>query len=310
MSLKNTYYEVAVAKAKKQTLVVDSLLEESPILAGIPMEASSDGLFNTYEEQTEVTGADLVDLDGILPEINSTSALKQIGLSPIGGKIKVGVDKARAYPGGVEAYFASKLRPVMTATGNGLEKAIFYNSFRAFAATNNKLIDAGGSGATNYSMVCVRYAPQQINGLFDPNGFGNGKMFEILPINDGKMYEDADGRLIFGTAIKSYFGMQLANERYVSGIVNNDIVNDAPAGVRTFATPDMVDQMILNARGGANTVIYMHPAALTKLNQYKSDKLTMTPGDNAYNSMLASWNGIPIITSWNLLAGTEAKVTV
>ena len=274
------------------------------------MEPTSDGLFNTYEEQTEVTGADLVDFDGALPEINSTTTLKQVGLSSIGGTIKVGQDKARAYPGGVAAYFNSKLRPIMKATGNGLEKAIFYNSFRAFAATNSNLLDGGGSGSTNYTIMCVRYSSQEINGLYDPNGFGNGKMFDIVKINGGNVYEDSNGRLIYGTAIKSYFGMQLANSKYVSGIVNCDIANDDPTGTRTFPTPDQIDEMIMNARGGANTVIYCHPKVLTKLGQYKSDKLVITGGEKGYDSRIVTWNAIPIVTSWNLLDGTEAKVTV
>lgn len=309
MALTEVLRDLAIQKAPKQAVLVDALTEEAPMLAGLPLEASSHGLSNVYEQVTDIDAGDIVDLDEALPTINANSELKQVDLSVFGGKITVGEDKAKKF-GGASAYFAKKMPKILRQTGNDMEAGLFYNNFRAHTIANNKDVSAGGSSDTNYSILCVHFVPGEVTGLYDEEGFGNGKVFDMSPINGGNIYEDSNGVLVYGMRMKTYFGIQLANSRYVSSIVNNDIANDDPAGTRTFATETMLDDMVTNARGAVGTTfIYCHPKVKSYIGSiYKLDKMRLQNADREVNSIVDAWNGIPIIGTYNVLDGTEADV--
>jgi len=305
MSLTDAFREVAIKRSTKQPQMVDQLLEEAPILGAIRMEDSTDGLHNVYEEIESVTPAQLVDADEALPVVNAKTNLKQVDLSVVGGIIEVGEDKARAF-GGAAAYFAKKQPIIMQKTGMDLEKSILYNSFRAYALANSKLQDAAGTGSTNYSMLCVKFVPGQVTGLFDSEGFGSGAFMDVESLSGGNIYKDSNGVLVRGIRYKSYMGMQLANARYVSGIANIDITNSKTP------TEKQILQMLEDARAtSGNTLIMCHPMVLSLvLGAFKSSALQMRPDSRDYNTMIDTWNGIEIVTSRNFDNGDEAKVTI
>jgi hypothetical protein len=301
----NTFREIAIENAVKQTVLIDSLLEESPILAGMPMEPSTHGLSNVFEKITSVTGAGMVDMDAPLGTMDATTELAQNDLSIIGGQMFVGEDKARKF-GGATAYFNKKLPLALKTTGMDIEAAILYNNLRAFTVTEGKAESAGGSSNINYSVVAVTWTRGEITGLYDAEGFGNGKVFDITPINGGNIYADSNGILGYGVRVKSYMGVQLANSRYVSSIVNIDLDSVTPKPV----TDTMMDNLLLNCRNNTSTVIYMHPRVLTYLFTYKASKLMMNVTDNNVNRVIAYWNGVPIVTSYNFLDALETNVTI
>ena len=47
--IKNFFRDVAIAMAKKQTVMIDAVTEEAPILAMLPMQEATHGLRNVYE---------------------------------------------------------------------------------------------------------------------------------------------------------------------------------------------------------------------------------------------------------------------
>lgn len=305
MATTEAFREIAIKRSTKQPQMVDQLLEESPILAAIPMQESSDGLHNTYEELESVTEAQVVDADEALPVVNAKSKLKQIDLSIFGGLIECGEDKARSF-GGFPEYVASKQPAILTKTGNSMEQSILYNNIRATASDAGNLQDAGGTGSTNYSILCVKWVPGQTTGLYDPSGFGRGAVMDVTAINGGSLYKDSNSRLVFGVRYKGYIGIQLANTQYVSGIVNVDIDNDKTP------TSDEIEEMLEDARATAgNTFIYCHPRVRRVVfGSFKDGALNMVPADGDYNRLISMWDDIPIVTSRNFKNGDEAKVTV
>jgi hypothetical protein len=314
MSANNTFREVAIEHSQKQPKMVDQFLEDAPILEMIPFEETSHGLYNVYEELVDVTGAGLVDMDEALPIVDVTTKLDQVSLSVIGGKMFVGEDKARQF-GGAGNYFAKKQGSVLRKTGMDLETAMLYNNIRAKAIESggDHLIDAGGTGSTNYSILAVKWVSGETAGLYDPNGFGKGMLMDVKPLNGGNLSDfsttTTDGRSVtisgYGIRMKSYVGMQLANARYVSSIVNVDLANDK------LPTEAQIDDLIDSVRGqvGGSTWLYMHPKVYTSLFKYKGDSLEIRVSDEIVRSF-TTWNGIPIVTSYNFKKGTEAKVTV
>lgn len=311
MSAKKYFRELAIEQAPKQSVMIDAVTEDAPILAMIPMEPASNGFQNVYEEVKNIDGAQFVSLDDELPDIGMDGELRYVDLSVLGGKQFVGEDKA-VKMGGAGAYFAKKMPSVLRETGANTERSILYNNIRTFAKTNDKLINAGGTNDGNmYSMLCVKWVAGETTGLYDTNGFGNGKVFDIMPINGGNAYEKSvNGKDIlgYGQRIKNYMGIQLANDRYVSGIANIDLTPDAgeATGFTALPTEQQIDELILKARGSSgNTFIYCHPAVLSALNVYKGDKLNMPVAEGNMNRLIAFWNDIMFVTSYNFLE-TEA----
>lgn len=303
---KDVFYELAVAKAKDQTDLIDAFTEEAPILASLPMQPTSDGLKNVYEEIVSIDAAQAVDFDGALTELNMDTKLEESTLSKFGGMMTVKEDAAEAF-GGAGSYFAMKTEPILIETGAAIEQTLIYNNIRATAFSNGKLVNAGGDQNTNYSIVAVKWVQGQTTGLYDPAGFGNGKVFDIMPMSGGNLYEVEAGVPGYAQRLSTYFGIQLANPRYVAGICNidPDIADDA-----AMVTERQMDALVTSVRGNpANTAIYMHPNMLSELNRFKSSKLQMVTTQGDVNRVVTMWNGIPIIPSYNFLDKTETNVS-
>jgi hypothetical protein len=316
MAIKNFFRDLGIKMAPKQAHEVDYVTEEAPLLAGLPMQPASNGLRNVHEEIKDIDGAQLVNLDDELPSINSEGTLGYQDLSVLGGIIRVGEDKARKM-GGPAAYFASKMPSILRQTGADTEKSLIYNNIRPYAKANSREQDAGGTTAdSQYSMVCVKWVDGETTGLYDSDGFGNGKVFDMQAVAGGNVYEytdpaDSKSKLVYGERIKAYFALLLANPRNVSSIVNIELTADdtTDTGFKALPTEAQIDDMILQARGNpANTKIYCHPKVLNALKVYSGSALQMTPADDDYNRTITRWDGIEIIPTFNFDEGTEAVV--
>lgn len=310
----NVFRDIAIKMAKKQQELVDALTEEAPILQMIPMQPASHGFQNVYEKLVSIKGAKLADLDDELPEVDVTSKLEQEDLSVIGGTMYVGDDKARKF-GGPSSYFNGKLPSILRQTGSDTEKSLIYDVIRQTAIDNGNVIDIGGSADTNFSILVVKWVRGENIGLYDPTGPGRnqGKLLETIPLVGGqrfkKKFDFADGSskeiTVFGADFKTYFGLQLANPRYVSAMVNIDIDTDP----RSFPTEKQINELLHRARATAgNTFIYMHPRLMTELLEYKSAHLQVEVNTSDMNFRFNAWNGIPIITSYNFEDGLETNV--
>lgn len=306
-----TLREISLAFAKKQPKQVDYLTESSPILDSMTYQESTHGLKHAYEILDSVTGGSFVDIDGALPSVDATGELKWQDLSILGGIHKVGQDKVRQL-GGMAKYLASKTPQIMRKTASNAEQALIYNILQDFAKKSGKLVSAVTSptGSKYYSILAVRWQDGEMTGLYDPNGFKTpGALMDVEPINGGNVYENpaVTGQLIYGAYFKSYFGFLTANARNIAGIVNID---------STAVAPDTLDEQIDNmlaecrAGDGGRTVMYMHRKCLTKLFKFKTDKLMMGSSEKDINRVVASWNGIPIVTSYNFKDGTEDAISL
>lgn len=324
--MKKVFRDIALEMSKKQPQMVDQITEEAPILEALPMEASSHGLQNVYEQVNSIDGAGLLELDDELPEVGADSELKQVDLSILGGVMYIGEDKAKRFAGangsaaaGAARYFASKLPLILRETGMSAERSIIYNNLRAYALANSNLINIGGSAGANYTILAVKYVPGEINGLYDPAGFGRSLLMDIQPISGGNLFPRAvtraDGTarqvLSYGTRLKSYFGIQLANPRYVAAAVNIDLtLTGSPAAYTKMISEMQLDDLCDRVRATpGNTYLYMHSKVKTALFGYKGARLQTEVQVGDLNRTLQSWNGIPIIDSYNFLQGTEPNVT-
>ena len=281
--------------------MVDTILEETPILDIIPFEPASHGLWNVHETIESITGAGFVEMDQVLPTLAMTSKLVHVDLSIMGGKIYCGEDKAQMF-GGKEKYFANKMPAILGQTGVDTEVAILYNCIRKYCIANGLITRAAGAANANYSMLLVRFKEGVTGGLYSPDGFKQGAMLDTRPINGGNIFENySTGVLNYGLRLKGYFGFRIADAKTVHAIVN--VASGA------LPTAIQINDAITAVRGNpGNTKIFLHQKALNLLYKYKEDDLQTRPGDKDYNGVFQYWNGIPLITSYNFLDAAEANV--
>ena len=301
-----TLKELSELHAKKQPHQVEHLTEETPILDKIKFEKASHDLWNVYSEATGVKGAGFVEMNAALPKMAVDSKLKKVDLSIMGGEIEVPEDTAQMF-GGASAYFAKRTPLLLREAGNTTEKKIIYDNFLKYTIDNENAVDASKNSDKAdeklYSILCVRFVPGEVTGLYSEKGFSNGAMLNIKAINGGNLYKNEDDVLVYGVRFKGYFGMQLANKQAVSSIVN--------IGANNIPTEAQLDDLLINARASTgSTYLMMHPKMLSMLNRYKGELLKTTSGEYGINRTFTSWNGIPIITSYNFLDGAETKQIV
>lgn len=294
---------------------IDALTEEAPLLEALPMQTTNKGMQHNFEKLKSVSAIQLVDLDGALPIIGSDSTMDDVTLSVLGGQMTVGEDAANKF-GGVAQYFAKKIKPVLVETGSQLEASLIYNTWRPAAKANNREIDAGGSGsAIMYSILAVKFVEDESFGLFDPNGFGTGKMFDIAPLNNGSLHNvDVGGGVEapgYAQRAKAYFGIQTSNERNIGSIVNIDLTPDGgtDSGFKDFPTEAQMDDLLEHVRANSsNTRLMMHPKVANALAVYKAGRLELGVEDENLKRRFKLWEGIEINQSRNFKNGTEAVV--
>lgn len=300
----DSFYDIAVSSAdgnKMQVAQIDAFTEKAPIIKALPLRPCNKPMQNVYSKITSATGADYTDLDGVLPEMVVTSDLVSVDLSPFGGKILVGEDMAKKF-GGKEAYFADKLPVAMRESAQAMEQSIIYNNFRQFALDEGKCISAGGSSNANYSMIMVNFTDGDNTGLYDPNGFGRGTVFDNMALGNGGLIDIGSGVYGYGMRSKLYTGIQLSNAKYISGIVNIDESN--------LPTALEISKMIDDADGAG--FIYLHPRLKAILGAtFKSQFRTINvDAGSGINTMVDSWDEVPFLTSRNFLRGTETNVSI
>ena len=310
--ISNTIKEIAIELSQKQALMVDSLTEQSPLLEIMPQEQTTHGLQHTYEDLASVTYGGFIDIDGEVPDVGIETALKQIDMSVLAGKDTSGIDVVTKM-GGQAAYTTKRLPKVLTGTGSKLDREFYYNVYRQAAldfGNSQAFTTAVVTGNTGYSMTVIRFEAGVCTGLYDPDGFGEGKMIATFPIAsvENPQWQGTDNnKPVCGYHMRGYLGGMVASPKNVASIVNIDITKVAA----DTSVPEAIDEMLLQARAEAgNAVIVMHPRLKNKLRAFKGDKLQINVADQAFSRNIDVWEGVPIIADFNLLAGTEALVTL
>lgn len=291
--------EIAKQYANKQPLLVDSLTEDAPVLKRFKWEQSTHGLWHLAEEVTEINGAGFVQLDAPLPDMSVETALKKVDLSIMGGKLFVGEDKATQY-GGKDKYLADKLPKLYADSGMNAEKSILYNKIRASAITYGCAINAGGAG---YSVLCVRMKAGENGGLYDPKMFKQGTLLETVPLYGGNLYTNEKGVVGWGWRSKSYFGWQVMVKDANAAVVNIDSSHPL--------TEAMFDNLLEKAKfdKSGDVIVIAHSNLRPTFNSFKRSKIQITSAEKKLDVQLDDINGVPIVYTRNMLAGSESAVT-
>ncbi|WP_308620863.1 major capsid protein [uncultured Desulfovibrio sp.] len=298
-----TLKEIALDKAKKRPELVDYLTEESPILAMLKFIPATHGLWNVEEVLSRVEGPSFVDLGEPLPGMMAETNLRQTYVSVLGGEMEVAKDKADQF-GGAAKYFARRESAILKKAGMDTELAIWRDHWRK-AALKAGLVTKGGATSKCYTVMVVRFDKEINIGIYDPNGFNQGRLVDITPINGGNLYHLRSQKdvLGYGVEYRGRFGWQnLAPERAVHAIVN----------VTAAKLPSLVqlEDAIAAVRGTAeNTYIFGNHKILQKtMSAIKKEYLQMTVNDGSMKTAIGDINGVRVVGSYNLPDGTEDAV--
>lgn len=315
--MKNTLVDINVYLAKKQQGIVNSLLENNPIIASIPVKAASHGFYNLYSKVDDIQALQEVDYDDELPTVGISFELGKTRLGKLGGKLPMPEDAAKEM-GGYDRYAADRIPSIVEKSGNDNEGRIYYNGFLKAAIDNKQAITAGGTTANSqFSMVAVHYDNDSTIGLYNPNAVNEKKLFAIRMLNGGNIGEiNVNGKTIVGKmmVISMEFGLQLADPRYVAAIVNIEPkanVSD-PDKLDGLPTRKNIEDMLGMVRANAsNTVIYAHPTLVGYLAQkFQLAQRIVTNNDNSVRYVLSDWNGIKFISSYNISWGKEPVTSI
>lgn len=185
----STIKDLNVKLAKTQQNMVNTLVEENPILDSIPVKPATHGIYNVYSKVTDIEGMDEVDYDDELPVVGISFALDQTRLGKIGGKLHMPQDAAMNM-GGYDAYAADRFPSIIKKSGNDFEYRVYYKGFLAAALQNGKAVGCGGTTPNKqYSLVAVTYNQDTTIGLYNPNAVNAGKLFDNKMLNGGNEYE-------------------------------------------------------------------------------------------------------------------------
>ena len=313
----NTLNQLSIAKAKIFVDQVDNITENAPIVKAMPFTQASDQLWDVTSELRMVSSVGRVDLNAPLPGIEIADALRQTQLNIFGAQSFVPEDTA-TLEGGPSKYFAKNRKAFERQTGMDMEKSYLYNAFLPFALTMNKaghnnVQDAGGSANKNYTMLVVRFDELNMTGLYSPLAFKRDTFLDMKALNNGALYTNPDPNDKYyrvngyGMQMKTFVGVRMLSWRNIGAIVNIDVTTATPMTVM------MVNKALLAARSGeaGKTMIMCHPAVKLILEDIGKIQYMQTQyGQSGANFMLETWNGIPLVTSYNFMDGTEANISL
>lgn len=302
----STLSEICIEKAHKQPGMLDSLLEDAPILGQCKWIPATHGMWNVAEKLTDIKGASFTQPDAPLPQMKVGTDLVSTDLFTLGGTMEVPSQRAKKF-GGPEKYFSKHQDALLRKAGMDTEIALVKNNWLKGAIKEKNLRDAGATSKGWY-LLAVRFDDLANVGLYDPDQFESGRLLRIdLPYNGAEHHlqgEGFEGVLGYAVAYRANFGWQLLDaKRTVSAIVNIDENNHPSA--------DQIDDMLADVRATqGNTFIFCSPQArIHGINPHKSERVMLTNGDKDMQTYVESWMGIPIIMSYNI-TDKVAKVTV
>jgi hypothetical protein len=323
--LNDTLQRIASNQSTTQQKVVDHFTKPTEFLKRVPFITSSHGFTNEYEEWSNVVAGEFREFDAPSQQMSADTSLQQVKLGVIGGEMSVSEEFALHMAAGsttdsAEAaakYFAKQTPQILNKSGKNTELHFIYNILYAkmkqyntkIAAdtTKHTMINAGGTGNTNYSIFAIRQAPELNCGLVSPCGKNRDETMYMEWLDDGARHrittgKDA-GKIGYEATWKAFLGYQLACPEYLGGIFNIDPANNH--NVTATMIDDLLDAIEADT---SDTVLVMARTMKSKLGALKWDKVELENREENINTKVMTWNGIEIIGTNTMLKGTESKV--
>lgn len=299
-----TLNELSIGYAQKQANMIDAVTEGSPELSILPLEPASHGVFDVSEEVSEIDSfsSGWIDLNAEVPEGAMGTKLTRVDLGLLARKIYGKEDTVDNFPGGVAAYFRKHSPKHVKAAAQAAGTKILYDTFRAKALADGNSINAGGTG---YSIIAVRFEAGTCNGLINGNVQKSGEFFQWKKLNGGNVFEHPSTREnVYGMYFKAYFGVR------VPSVANKHIAVIANIDKTHTPSTEQIMELLSMVHADSNTYLMMHRRTRDFLSKdFIFGKIQVANGESGVKLSLEALDGVPIISTWNMLNGTEAAVS-
>ena len=324
----DTLQQIALKYSATQQKLVNTLMKETRFLSCVPWIKSVHGLFNKFEEVTDVTGAGFREFNAPNVEMDIKSIIKQEDVGIIAGDMSVSEETALLLCDGsttdggqaAERYFAKRTPIILNKAGQATELHFIYEVLYKKMWQYNKLvgsdegkrtmINAGGSSNANWSIFAIRQEAEGNCGFYSPIGKNKNELMAMEWYNGGELHKIASGqnsgKAGFEAAWKAYIGYQVAMPKYLGGIFNID-----PKAEGKMVTADMLDDLLDAIHASpADTVLVMARGMQTKLGRLKFPAIRVGNEDRTLDSRIDDWQGVKIIGTETMLRGTESNTTM
>lgn len=316
----DTLQQIAIKYSDVQQKLINTLFKETRFLERMPWIKSVHGLYNKFEEVTDVQGAGFREFNAPNVEMGIKSIVKREDVGIIAGDMSVSEETALLLCDGsttdggeaAERYFRKRTGIILNNAGQQTEKHFIYNVLYKKMAQYNKSADAGertmfnagGTGSANWSIFAIRQEAEGNCGFYSPIGKNEDELMSMEWYNDGALHKISSGenagKAGYEAAWKAYIGYQLAMPKYLGGIFNIDPSADK------MVTADMIDDLLDAIHANpSDTVLVMARGMQTKLGRLKFPAIRVGNEDRTLDSRIDEWQGIKIIGTETMLRGTE-----
>jgi hypothetical protein len=304
--------------------VAEVLVEENEALADIPWSAGNQLTGDIHYKRTVMPNAHRRNINqGIKASVSKKEAetdtcIEIVSRSVVDmGELKIAPDAA--------AYLALEARPHIAVMGENVVRTIFYGDdaggvlgirtrYNKIAGAPKdrarQIIDAGGTGSNLTSVYIVKWAPEEVTGIY-PKNTTMGLQTVILT---NQLVPDKDGELFRAhiTDYSQFIGLKLRDQRFAARVCNidmDDISTDATARQALFRHLITAKNRIYHVSQG-RVVMYMSPdlANIIELAAFEKENTVVGYKDGlTSDTRILTFSGIPIRKN-DFQADPETKV--
>jgi len=308
-----TLHELLVTSNSPQAPVVGNLVKTLGVLSTAQAGYSSDYLRHEYSVATADPTAAVRAVGGSIIPTNGNEILASLTLPQIGAYASIDMSHAKKY-GGIEqylnqpnrrdAYTRACLQKTELAAIYG-DNATFgvaggFKGFHQIAKANSQVVQLSGTTGSRTSIFAVHYNPDEVQFIF-PQMLNDAFIVNAELVGNGGLQgvttnTSTDARKL---TYEAYFWLnaafQAGHNYSVAAITQCDSTHK-PTAIQIDALIDAVKGL-----ADGNTFIYVNRTGRQYIRSLKSTMYVDT-SNTAYNTEVASWNGIPIILTETILS--------
>jgi hypothetical protein len=311
--------DLLVAIKSPQAPIITNVVKSLGVLETAEVGFSSDYLRHEYEILTEDGEAAVRAVNGSIVATLSNSIMASVQLPEIGRLIEIDKIIGRKY-GSIENFLndkgrtASYIRSIMQKLSLAMiygDNATFgvagaFKGFHQIAKANSKVVAQLGAGSgSRTSMFAVHWAENETQLVLPQEQDTNIVQLEL--VGGGTLQTPTANTttkardLVYSANFWTNAALQAGSNFSVAAITQIGSSNK-PTAIQIDALVDAVKGM-----ADGKTFIYVNRESRRYLKALKDSKLNLLAGDRDYNTIVAEWDGIPVVLDDTILS-TETTV--
>ena len=316
--MSNTLRDWAVQYATKESggqVIIEDLIKASGLLATMPFRPATHNSYHRYTLANNLPTGGFRALNGSLVPNNPTQKIQQEDLFELAQLETKDPTYIKDLGISVEEAFAMDTPQTIEGMSQTLAKQFFYGTtgagssegfigLRELAVSNGNVQSMGGAEGSSSTMFIVRWQPNVMEGLFNPEFLNTGQLITSELLHGGETYavtsDTATGaqKMVKGALYQSYLGLLKAGAYNVAVITN---IEDSTGHKPTAAAIDKAIEQVNGYSHSGNTFIYCNSRVYRLTGELKNSKLQSLPESTEFSRRLDTWDGlIPIVIDDNI----------